>query len=426
MTPALPAAEGLRAWRWRTDPWLVLLAVVLVGGGLIMVLSASQAFAVIQHHFAYYYFLRQVAFAGLGFLVMVLLARTDYRGLRRLAAPAAAAALALMVAVLVTHLGVTIAGARRWIDLGPLGTFEPSEVTKLAFAVYIAHWLEKRGPLVRSFAHTFVPFVILSAVVLGLEIAQRDLGTALVTGVMLVAMYFAGGGRKRYLIPLLAMMAGAFALLVMVEAYRSQRLAIYLNPFRDPLGAGFQSSQALLALGSGGLTGVGLGHSVAKYQWLPEAHTDFIFAIIGEETGLVGATVLLAGFLLLAVRGYRAACRAPDRFGLTLGVGVTSWITFQALLNMAAVTDTLPITGVPLPFISYGGTALAINMAAVGVLLSLAARGGAGRRPPAAFNPHTGRPGANSTRRTDATSDRRRRHRRAPVAGAGGRARVRR
>jgi cell division protein FtsW len=173
----------------------------------------------------------------------------------------------------------------------------------------------------------------------------------------------------------LVLLVTAFALFTVLESYRAQRLAVFLDPFKDPLGAGFQSRQAILALGSGGVTGVGLGHSVQKYLWLPEAHTDFIFAILGEETGLIGTTAVLVAFVFLALRGYRAAMRATDRFGMALAAGITTWIAFQALLNMGTVTDTVPITGVTLPFISYGGTSLAITMAATGVLLNIAAQG---------------------------------------------------
>ncbi len=199
-------------------------------------------------------------------------------------------------------------------------------------------------------------------------------------------------------------------LLTLVESYRAQRVTTFLNPFKDPLGAGYQPTQALIGLGSGGLWGIGLGHSVQKYFWLPEAHTDFIFAIIGEETGLIGTTLVLAGFVLLMVRGYRAAMRAPDRFGVMLATGITTWIGFQALVNMGTVTDTLPATGVPLPFISAGGTALAITLAAVGVLLNVAAHASADR--------------PTTRRRIDATADLGRRNWRTPFAGIGRRPRV--
>jgi cell division protein FtsW len=199
---------------------------------------------------------------------------------------------------------------------------------------------------------------------------------------------------------LLGLVAG-FALFVLLETYRQHRLTAFLNPFADPLGASYQPVQALIGLGSGGPFGVGLGHSVLKYGWLPEAHTDFIFAVIGEETGLAGTTLILAGFVALTVRGYRAAMRAPDRFGVVLATGITTWIGLQAFVNMATVTSTLPATGVPLPFVSYGGSALAITLAATGVLLNVAAQ--------AQDEP--------TARRTDATDDLGRRNWRTPVAG---------
>ncbi|OLE61900.1 MAG: hypothetical protein AUG74_14870 [Bacteroidetes bacterium 13_1_20CM_4_60_6] len=227
---------------------------------------------------------------------------------------------------------------------------------------------------------------------------QRDLGTAVVMSGILVSIYFVGGGRKRHVGLLLLTLAVAFALLTVLESYRQQRLETFLDPFKDPLGTSYQSVQALIGMGSGGVLGIGLGHSVQKYLWLPEAHTDFIFAIIGEETGLVGTTAVLAGFVLLTARGYRVAMRAPDRFGVMLATGITTWIGFQALINMGTVTSTLPATGVPLPFISYGGTALAITLAAMGVLLNVAAQ--------AQDQP--------MSRRTDATADRGRRNWRTP------------
>jgi cell division protein FtsW len=396
----LPLAEE----RSETDRWLVLLTVLLVGAGLIMVLSSSQALGYVDHRFALYYFLRQVGFAAAGFAAMAALRRVDYRTLRRYAPAAAAIAAALMLLVLVPGLGIRVNGARRWFSLGPLGSFQPSEIAKLAFALFMARWVDKRGERLKSLSDGFLPFAILLGGTLALVMLEKDLGSALVIGAIFCAIYFAAGGRKRYLAVLLLLLVAAFALLTVVESYRAQRLAVFLDPFKDPLGAGFQSRQALLALGSGGLTGVGLGHSVQKYLWLPEAHTDFIFAIVGEETGLIGTTAVLAAFVGLALRGYRAAMRAPDRFGLALGAGITTWIAFQALLNMGTVTDTVPITGVTLPFISYGGTSLAITMAAVGVLLNIASQ--SDRRP-------------RRSRRIDATVDLGRRDGRPPVASPG-------
>jgi cell division protein FtsW len=389
--------------RTETDRWLLLVTLLLVGAGLAMVLSASQALAVRQHGFPLYYFLRQVVFAVAGLGLMLFLRRLDYHRLYAFAPALAAVVAGLMLVVLLPGIGVTIQGARRWVNLGPLGTFQPAEAGKLAFTLFLAHWVDRRQDRLHSFSDGFLPFAILTAAILGIVMLQRDLGTALVICAILVSVYFAGGGRKRHVALMLGGLAVAFALLTTLESYRAQRLTSFLDPFKDPLNTGFQSTQALLALGSGGLTGVGLGHSVQKFFWLPEAHTDFIFAIVGEETGLIGATLVMAGFVLLAVRGYRAAMRAPDRFGLMVATGVTTWISFQALINMGTVTDTLPTTGLPLPFISYGGTALAITMAGMGVLLSVAGQG-LGQR--------------NARRRIDATADLGRRDWRAPFAGS--------
>ncbi|HEY7202130.1 MAG TPA: putative lipid II flippase FtsW [Candidatus Dormibacteraeota bacterium] len=383
-----------------TDRWLLVLTLALLCAGLAMVLSASSVWALQQHGSAYYYFGRQLVFAGIGLGAMVFLMRFDYRQLHRWAPIIAVAVSALMLLVLVPHVGLSIQGARRWIDLGPLGTLQPSEVAKLALAIFVAQWVDRRQGRLRSFGDGFLPFAIMTGAILGVLMLQRDLGTSVVMSSILISIYFAGGGRKRHVALLLAALAVAFVLLIVLEGYRQQRLQTFLDPFQDPLGASYQPVQALIGLGSGGFFGIGIGHSVQKYLWLPEAHTDFIFAIIGEETGLIGTTAVLAGFVLLAARGYRVAMRAPDRFGVMLATGITTWIGFQALVNMGTVTSTLPATGVPLPFISYGGTALAVTLAAMGVLLNVASQAQDQPMP----------------RRTDATADLGRRNWRTPFA----------
>ena len=369
-----------------------------------MVTSASVAFAYTQHQSAFYYAERQAGWMAIGFAALFVLSRIDYRRLRPLAPAGAVAALLLMILVLVPHLGVTVNGARRWFDAGPLGTFQPSELGKLAFAVYIAHWIDRHATSIGDFQKTFVPFAAMLAGVLVLLMLERDLGTAMVVVGIFVSAYWACGGRMRHMVLLVAALGLGFVALTLLEPYRFARLASFKNPFSDPLGSGFQATQSIYGLASGGWFGVGIGHSIEKYGWLPEAHTDFIFAIVGEETGLVGTTLVMLGFLLFGLRGYRAALRAPDRFGVALAASITTWISFEALLNMATVTNTLPITGVPLPFFSYGGTAVATTLAAVGVLLSIA-RSGTG----------------SSLGRTDEAFDRWRRDRRAPVSGARGR-----
>jgi len=392
--------QGARSDRQQPDRLLLFTTVLLCGAGLVMVTSASVAFAYTQHQSAFYYAERQAVWMAIGFVALFVLSRIDYRRLRPLAPAGAVAAALLMLLVLVPHLGVTVNGARRWFDAGPLGTFQPSELGKLAFAVYIAHWIDKHSSYIGDFQRTFVPFAAMLAGVLVLLMLERDLGTSVVVVAIFVSAYWAGGGRVRHMVFLVAALGLGFVALTLLESYRMARLTAFLNPLADPLGTGFQATQSIYGLASGGWFGVGIGHSIEKYGWLPEAHTDFIFAIVGEETGLVGTTLIMLGFLFFTLRGYRASLRAPDRFGVGLAAAITTWIAFEALLNMATVTNTLPITGVPLPFFSYGGTALATTLAAVGVLLSIA-RSGTG----------------SSLGRTDEAFDRWRRNRRAPVSG---------
>jgi cell division protein FtsW len=393
--------------RQETDRWLLLITLLLLGAGLAMVLSASSVLALELHGTAYYYFIRQSLFAAVGLAAMVVMRHVDYRRLHRWAPLAAGVVAVSVLAVMLPKIGLTIQGARRWLDLGPLGTVQPAEAGKLAFAVFLAQWTDRRQGRLHSFADSFLPFAIMTAAVLGVLMLQRDLGTATVLCAIFVSIYFAGGGSKRHVALLLVGLLAAFVLFTLLESYRSARFRGYLDPFADPLGTTYQDVQALIGLGSGGVFGRGLGHSVLKYLWLPEAHTDFIFAIIGEETGLVGTTLVLGGFVLLIVRGYHVAMRAPDRFGVMLATGITTWIGFQALLNMATVSATLPTTGVPLPFISAGGTALAICLAGMGVLLNVAA--------------HAPAQATGTQRRIDATVDLGRRNWRSPFASARGR-----
>jgi cell division protein FtsW len=377
VTSALRSGSRARAGEEERDRDLPLVGVTLLlaGTGLVFVLSASQALAYLEHRWALYFFSRQLAGVGLGLLAMFVLMRVDYHRLRALAPLAAGAALLLMTAVLAPHVGVQVNGARRWFNLGPLGTFQPSELGKLCFVLYAAHLVDKRQDRIRDLDDGFLPYALMLAVVLGVLMLEKDLGTAVVTSAIFASIYFAGGGRKRHLFLLAVVLVGGFLLLTVSTPYRLARLSSFTDPFKDPLNTGFQSSQAIIALGAGGWHGVGLGQSVQKFLWLPAAHTDFIFAIVGEETGLLGTTAVLLGFCLFTWRGYRAGLRAPDRFGVMVAVGITTWIGVQALVNMGTVTDTVPATGVPLPFISYGGTSVAILLAAVGVLLNISAQG---------------------------------------------------
>jgi cell division protein FtsW len=396
--------------RPQPDRLLLFTTVALCAGGLVMVTSASVAFAYNQHQSTFYYAERQAAWLLLGFVALFVLGRLDYRRIRPLAPAGAVAAGILMLLVLVPHLGVSVNGARRWFDAGPLGTFQPSELGKLAFAVFVAHWIDRNAQRMGDFNQAFVPFAAMLTGTIVLLLLEPDLGTSIVMVGIFVSAYWAGGGRLRHLVLIAGALGLGLVAVTLLEPYRMSRLVAFKNPWADPLGAGFQATQSLYGLASGGWFGVGIGHSIEKYGWLPEAHTDFIFAIVGEETGLIGTTLVMLGFLVFGIRGYRASLRAPDRFGMALAASITTWITFEALLNMATVTNTLPITGVPLPFFSYGGTALATTLAAVGILLSIA-RNGSGSA-------------LRNNRSSDETFDRWGRNRRTPVSGARGRASV--
>ena len=369
----LPAAPrtlaSSRLWR-RGDRALLLAVAALTAFGLVMVFSASEVQGWLWFHNAAYYFERQLMWLALGVILLFAGATLDYHRLRPLAMPLGLVTVALMVLVLLPHFGVEVNGARRWLRLGPL-QMQPAELAKIAAIVFMALWLERHRERLSSLENGVVPFLALLGFTILLVILERDLGTTLVIAGILLAQFLVAGGRKRHVLLLALIMALCVCLFIRMEPYRLHRILAFVDPWSDPLNTGFQAIQSVVALGSGGFAGLGLGHSIQKYQWLPFAHTDFIFAIVGEETGLMGTSAVLALFGLFAYRGYRVALKAPDAFGSLLACGVTTWIALQALINIAAVTVTLPTTGIPLPFISYGGSSLAITLLAVGILINV-------------------------------------------------------
>jgi cell division protein FtsW len=348
----------------------LLSAGTLTAFGLVMVFSASEVQGWLWFHNAAYYFERQLIWLALGVVLLWVAAHLDYHRLRPLAWPLGIAALALLIVVLLPHIGVEVNGARRWLRLGPM-QMQPAEFAKVAGIVFMALWLERHRERLGSLEDGVVPFLALLGGITLLVILERDLGTTLIIAAILLSQFLVGGGRKRHVLLLGLIVLCSVYLFIRMEPYRLHRIVAFFDPWADPLNTGFQAIQSVLALGSGGIVGVGLGQSIQKYQWLPFAHTDFIFAIVGEETGLIGTSAVLGLFGLFAYRGYRVALKAPDAFGSLLACGVTTWIAFQALINIAAVTVTLPTTGVPLPFISYGGSSLAITLLAVGILINV-------------------------------------------------------
>jgi cell division protein FtsW len=370
-------------------PDYVLLAAVLAltAVGLLAVYSASFAIGMNDYHNPNYFIVKQAISAVIGLGLMFALMRIDYRYLRNLSPLIMLVSLLLLLVVLVPHVGVNSNGARRWIAIGPLPPLEPSEFAKLAMIIYIAAWLSAKGEQLQDVSLGLVPFVMMVGLIAGLILLEPDMGTAVVIALTTMTMFFVAGASLRHVLTLL--LAGLLGglLLILVEGYRSSRLLIFLNPEKDPAGAGFHIIQLLIALGSGGLHGLGLGASRQKFFYVPGAHTDGIFAIIGEEVGLIGALVVIALFALLVWRGFRAAFRAQDNFAALVAVGVTCWIGYEAVINIGGITRSMPMTGIPLPLISYGGSALMATLAAVGILLNVTTRLRAPGEAPAAPPP---------------------------------------
>ena len=352
----------------KVDGWLLIIVLTLVCTGIVTVYSASSFQAARDQGDASYYFQRELMWAILGIVAMLLTLRVDYRQWRRFSLVGMLIILPLLVIVL--KFGVNVYGASRWLSLGSFFSFEPSELTKLVLALYIADWLARKGDQVGTFLYGLVPFIILVGIVLGLVLLENDLGTAIIIAGFATAMFFTAGANITQF--LLAMACGG--LIFLKEAftsYRFYRIAGFVNPFKDVTGINLQLYQALLALGSGGWFGLGLGNSRQKTGYLPFPYTDSIFPIIGEELGFVGCAVIVMLFLFLAFRGFRLARRTPDLYGALLATGITTWLVLQAMINIGANTGSIPYTGVPLPFISFGGSSLVVSLAAVGVLLNI-------------------------------------------------------
>jgi cell division protein FtsW len=393
--------RGVQRDRRRVALPLVVAVMALVAIGVVMVYSASSISALLRNDDPARYGMAQAIWAAIGLTAMVIVSRIDFRIYRYFALPAYFAALALLVLVLIPSIGHEAGGSRRWLDLPIVGGFQPAEVAKLAIVLYLAHWLDRRGRAARGIRGGLIPFGLLVAPGFVLILLEPDLGTAGIYVAAAFAVFFMSGASLPGLLAIGGAVLAAAALFVSRTPYQLQRVTTFLDPERDPLGAGYNTMQALMALAMGGLAGVGLGASRQKYLYLPAPSTDFIYAIIGEEWGLLGTLVVLGLFVVIAWQGYRIAVHAPDTFSGLLAAGITTWLVAQAVINMMVVTALWPVTGIPLPFISYGGTALIINLVAVGVLLSISreaqtgsvfdALGDLRRRDRRAHLPRTGR-----------------------------------
>ena len=355
---------------------LVLVTLGLVAFGLVMVYSASSARAALAADDPAYYLKRQAVYALAGVVALALLSRVDYRRLRFAVAPLLLGSFMLLVAVLV--LGTPVNGARRWLSLGP-ATLQPSELAKLALVLWLAAYLARR-PAPQSLGELLRPIGLVVGSAFALVLVEPDLGTAIAIAIMAAAVLVVAGTR-------LSTLAGAgtigfflVAAAIWLEPYRRERVLSFLDPWQDPEGAGFQSVQAMIALGSGGFFGNGLGESVQKAYYLPEASTDMIFAIVGEELGLLGAVAVIAAFVAFGYAGFNVALGCRDPFGKLLAAGITALVCGQAAVNVSAVMGLAPLTGIPLPFVSYGGSSLVVGLASVGILLNIAVSDAAGAR----------------------------------------------
>jgi cell division protein FtsW len=373
--PIRQKAGNVQRERHEPEYGILVATIALAAIGILMVYSSSAMKAYLQRDDTFATVGPQIVWAALGIAAMLFTMRLDYRLLRLVSVPMLGVALVFLVVVLLPPIGpITpriVGGSARWLQIGPLPSVHPAEFAKLAVVVYLAGWLAQRGTRVRSFFGGTVPFLLLVAPIVGLVLLEPDLGTSSVLAFTAFTMFFVAGARLLHLAGLVAA-AVPVVVLMFLQGYQMDRIRAWLDPFAYPEGIGFHTIQGYLALALGGTFGAGLGESkLAGGLFLPNASNDFIFAIIGEEFGLVGGTVVIVLFLSFAYLGLRTSLRAPDTFGALLAGGVTAWIAIQAFINIGVVVGLTPVTGIPLPFISAGGSSLIISFAAVGVLLSV-------------------------------------------------------
>ncbi|MBI5238224.1 MAG: putative lipid II flippase FtsW [Deltaproteobacteria bacterium] len=342
----------------------------LMGVGIVMVSSTSYIMAVKRFGDGHFFVKRHLIYAIAGLAALLIAAKVPYAVYRKAAYPVLVLAAIFLVCIYIPGVGFTAGGARRWIRLGPL-SFQPSEPARLAVIFFLAYSLAAKAGRIKGFSTGFLPNMLIPGVIIGLVVLEPDLGTAATLAMLVLIMNFIGGVRLRYLLGMLLMALPLVYLIINKFAYMMTRILVFLDPWKDPSGRGFQMVQSFLAFGSGGIWGVGLGESKQKLFYLPEAHTDFILSVIGEEFGLIGVAVVIALYGVFLVCGIRIAMKAKDLHGTYLALGITLMVVLQAAVNMAVVTGLLPPKGLTLPFISYGGTSLIVNMAAVGILLNI-------------------------------------------------------
>jgi cell division protein FtsW len=355
--------------------WGIFIAVTfLISMGTLMVYSTSSVFALEKFGDPNYFLKRHAIYLSIGLLLMFALMKINYVYLRKIVYPAYIFGLLILVLVLIPGIGKEVSGARRWLELGSW-SFQPSEIAKFILVLYLAHSLTKKKDKVDSFVVGFLSHLLFAGIYILLVLLEPDFGMSVTLIIMLFGMLFIGDVKLKFMVPLGVSSVFVLVLAVITEGYRMKRVASFLDPWKDPLGSGYQAIQSFVALGMGGFTGTGLGDSTQKLFFLPQAHTDFIFSIIGEELGFIGVLIVIMGFGFLLIRSLRVSIRAKDLFGCYLVFGCILLITFQAGINMAVAVGLFPTKGLTLPFISYGGTSLVTNLAAMGLILSVSKSG---------------------------------------------------
>jgi cell division protein FtsW len=379
--PTRAAGRGLRPGH----PSVVMTVAVgsLLTLGLIMILSASSVSSFATYGSSFLFFKKQLVWAAIGIVAFGTFAWLDYHRLKGIGYLMLVGVIVLLFAVLIPGVGVVVGGSARWISLGAF-SFQPSELAKLALILFAADvFSRKQESSFDSFAHTALPLIPALGILAALVMLQPDLGTTMVLGGIGLGLLFVAGAPMAYVAPIALTGTLLTTVAAFAEPYRRARIFAFLNPWADPFNTGYQTIQSLIAVGSGGWFGVGLGASRQKWMYIPNAHTDFIYAILAEETGLLGTLVVLGLFAFLTYMGIRTARKAPDRFGMLIASGITMWIALQALINIGAVIAALPITGLPLPLVSFGGTSLVVVLAAAGILVNIAYQGESKPRRPA-------------------------------------------
>ena len=364
----------MRAKKRPPDFLLFITVLMLLAIGVVMVFSASEYSALVReyyNHDPFYFFKKQLMFAIVGLVVMGFIVKYDYWRLKKHVNKIVIAAFLLLLLVLIPGIGVVSHGARRWIGVGSM-TFQPSELVKMCLIIFTAYGLAQKGHQVKNFTRGLLPYLIIMAFASGLILIQPDLGTAATLAGTIMVMFFAAGARMSNMAGLAGVGAVAVALAIYFEPYRMKRFLAFMDPWADPQGDGFHIIQGFLALGSGGFFGTGLGQGRhSKLLYVPEQHTDFIFAAVGEELGFIGACFVITLFGIFVWRGLKIAIDSPDPFASLTAAGLTTGIALQAMINMGVVTGSLPVTGITLPFISYGGTSLIFTLIGVGVILNI-------------------------------------------------------